>query len=69
MAISRMIHGILPYKYIIGGLFTKYLQKKKKFNNTIQHQFSILHGSIVDRLFISKAAKLHCNACIHQIYV
>ena len=46
---SRETNGILPIYYdIICWIFPKYLQKIKKFNNTFQHNFSILHGSIVD---------------------
>ena len=47
---SRMIYRILPHKYdILGGIFPKFLQKIKKINNTFEHKFSILHGSIVAR--------------------
>ena len=50
--VSRMLYGFLPHKYdVINGIFPKYLQNnKKKINNTFQHKFSILHGSIVDSL-------------------
>ena len=49
--VSRMIYEILSHKYdIISGIFPKYLQMTKKINSIFQHNFSILHGSILDSL-------------------
>ena len=69
--VSRLIYEILPHKYDIkSGIFPKYLTKiKKKINNTFQHKFSILHGSIVDSLLRHIVGRHHISGLSDTINV
>ena len=58
-----MIYGILLYSYdIISGIFPKNLQNIKKINNTFQHKFSLLHGSIIDSLKTFDVVEIHMTS-------